>query len=60
MEDTTERQHRQDSQSLNSLERELDKAKKEQDWEAVACIENRIARIKGLPEPYSKEWFEDL
>lgn len=30
------------------------------DFEAVACIRNEIANLKGKVRPYNAEWFEDL
>lgn len=30
------------------------------DFEAVACIRNEIADLKGEVRPYDAEWFEDL
>ena len=46
--------------TMEELKAKLAEAEAEGDFEAVACIENDIARLKGEPEPYNQEWFEDL
>ena len=48
------------SYSLAELEARLAAAKAENDFEAVACISNDIADLKGEPRPYDQEWFNDL
>ena len=48
------------SYSLAELEARLAAAKAENDFEAVACISNDIADLKGEPRPYDQEWFDDL
>lgn len=48
------------SYTLAELEAQLAAAKAIDDFEAVACIQNDIADLKGEPRPYDQEWFEDL
>lgn len=54
-------------EKLRSLEQQLaaELAKRNDpnevyDFEAVACIRNEIADLKGKVRPYDAEWFEDL
>lgn len=46
--------------TLAELEAQLAAAEAEDDFEAVACIRNDIADLKGEPRPYDQEWFDDL
>ena len=48
------------SYTLAELEAQLAAAEAINDFEAVACIQNDIADLKGEPRPYDQEWFEDL
>lgn len=48
------------SYTLEQLESMLAAAEAEHDFEAVACISNDIADLKGEPRPYGPEWFDDL
>ena len=48
------------SYSLAELEAQLAAAEAANDVEAVACIRNDIADLKGEPRPYDQEWFDDL
>ena len=46
--------------TLAELEAMLKAAEAINDFEAVACIRNDIADLKGEPRPYGQEWFDDL
>ena len=46
--------------TLAELEAQLAAAEAINDFEAVACICNDIADLKGEPRPYDQEWFDDL
>lgn len=46
--------------TLTELEAQLAAAEAINDFEAMACICNDIADLKGEPRPYDQEWFYDL